>query len=169
MLTAQKRIEIVRNLLDSQDYALISEKELEKLASYILNGDPYFKAAQTHRVIEITADDGTSIVRKPDHFTIRKTQYYQDGSVAVYGHDWDENGKPITQLRDLWDDINRLSTLIKMYYCQIPPDEYVLLNPITSRCCRRRPPHKPKRRYWLLGECAGIMQNHNLAINLFWI
>ena len=44
MLTAQKRIEIVRNLLDSQDYALISDKELEKLGSYILHGDPYFKS-----------------------------------------------------------------------------------------------------------------------------
>lgn len=133
MLTAEKRIEIVRNLLDSQDYALISEKELEKLASYILNGDPYFKAAQQHRVIEITANDGTSIVRKPDRFTIRKTQYYKDGTVAVYGHDWDEDGKPIMQLRKLWEEIRRLATLIKMYYCQIPPDEYVLLHPITSR------------------------------------
>ena len=133
MLTAHERIEIVRNLLDSQDYALISEKELEKLGTYILNGDPYFKSMKTHNLIEITADDGISIVRKPDHFPIRKTQYYQDGSVAVYGHDWDEDGKPITQLRNLWAEITRLSTLIKMYYCQIPPDEDVLLNPITSR------------------------------------
>lgn len=133
MLTARERIKVVRNLLDSQDYALMSEKELEKLASYILNGDPYFKAAQTHRVIEIMADDGTSIVRKPDHFPIRKTQYYQDGAIAVYGHDWDEDGKPIMQLRNLWEQIDQLATLIKMYYCKIPPDEYVLLHPITSR------------------------------------
>ena len=133
MLTARERIKIVRNLLDSQDYALISEKELEKLGSYILNGDPYFKSMQTHRVIEITANDGTSIVRKPDRFPIRRTQYYKDETIAVYGHDWDEDGRPITQLRGLWKEIDKLATLIKMYYCKIPPDEYVLLHPITGR------------------------------------